>query len=143
MQYDGSKLIGISKVDDEKELSQPPFSLMHFGVQTFSGKFRPEDPVTIIKVSYKDEDTSFQNNEEKCILESFPEYLRSNDPDIIVYTGNTVLQHLFTRAQKLGLNLQLGREDEIDYDQKTLVVEKPNFWKLSEINEFTVLITLR
>jgi hypothetical protein len=43
VQYDGSKLIGISKVDDEKELSQPPFSLMHFGVQTFSGKFRPED----------------------------------------------------------------------------------------------------
>jgi hypothetical protein len=67
VQYDGSKLIGISKVDDEKELSQPPFSLMHFGVQTFSGKFRPEDPVTIIKVRYKDEDTSFQNNEEKCI----------------------------------------------------------------------------
>jgi DNA polymerase elongation subunit (family B) len=95
---------------------------MHFGVQTFSGKFRPEDPVTIIKVRYKDEDTSFQNNEEKCILESFPEYLRSNDPDIIVYTGNTVLQHLFTRAQKLGLNLQLGREDEIDYDQKTLIM---------------------
>jgi len=42
VQYDGSKLIGISKVDDEKELSQPPFSLMHFGVQTFSGKFRPD-----------------------------------------------------------------------------------------------------
>jgi hypothetical protein len=28
VQYDGSKLIGISKVDDEKELSQPPFSLI-------------------------------------------------------------------------------------------------------------------
>ena len=33
VEYDGSKLIGISKLDDEKEISLPPFSLMHFNVQ--------------------------------------------------------------------------------------------------------------
>jgi DNA polymerase, archaea type len=63
----------------------------------------------------------FDNNDEKSILESFSEYVSSKDPDVIVCTGNTVLQYLFTRAQKLGLNLQLGREEEIDYDQKTLI----------------------
>jgi DNA polymerase elongation subunit (family B) len=109
VEYDGSKLIGISKVDDEKEVSPPPFSLMQFGVQTFSGKFRPDDSITIIKVTYEDEDSTFQNNDEKSILENFFEYVYSKDPDIIVYTGSTVLNHLFTRAQKLGLNLQLGR----------------------------------
>jgi DNA polymerase elongation subunit (family B) len=121
VEYDGSKLIGISKLDDEKEISQIPFSLMHLNVKTFSGKFRPEDPITIINVRYEDEDSIFHNNEEKNILESFSEYLRSKDPDIIVCSGNTVLQYLFTRAQKLGLNLQLGRGEEIDYDQKPLI----------------------
>jgi DNA polymerase elongation subunit (family B) len=121
VEYDGSKLIGISKLDDENEISLPPFSLMHLSVKTFSGKFRPEDRVTIIKVRFEDEDSTFQNNEEKNILESFSEYFRSKDPDIIVCTGNTILQYLFTRAQKLELNLQLGRGEEIDYDQKPLI----------------------
>jgi len=63
VEYDGLKLIGISKLDDEKEVSLPPFSLMHFNVKTFSGKFRPEDPVTIINVRYENEDSTFQNRE--------------------------------------------------------------------------------
>jgi len=121
VQYDGSKLIGISKLDDEKEVTQPPCSLMHFKVQTFSGKFRPEDRVTIINVRFEDEDSTFQSNEEKSILQHFSEYVSSKDPDIIVCTGSTVLNHLFTRAQKLGLDLQLGRGEEIKYDQKTLI----------------------
>jgi hypothetical protein len=78
VEYDGSKLIGISKLDDEKEISLPPFSLMHLSVKTFSGKFRREDRVTIINVRYEHEDSTFQNNEEKSILESFSEYLRLN-----------------------------------------------------------------
>jgi DNA polymerase elongation subunit (family B) len=122
VQYNGSKLFGISKLDDEKEISQPPFSLMHFSVRTFSGKFRPDDPVSIIKVRYEDEDCSFQHNEEKNILEGFCEYVRSKDPDIIVCNGNTVLQYLFTRALKLGLHLQLGREEnDLEYDPKLLI----------------------
>jgi DNA polymerase elongation subunit (family B) len=122
VQYNGSKLAGISKLDDEKKVFQPPFSLMHFSVQTVSGKFRPDDPVSIIKVRYEDEDCWFQNNEEKNIFEGFCKYVCSKDPDIIVCAGNTVLQYLFTKAQKLGLGLQLGREEEdVENDPKFLI----------------------
>jgi DNA polymerase elongation subunit (family B) len=95
---------------------------MHFSVQTVSGKFRLDDPVSIIKVRYEDEDCWFQNNEEKNIFEGFCKYVCSKDPDIIVCAGNTVLQYLFTRSQTIGLNLQLGREEEdLENDPKLLI----------------------
>jgi DNA polymerase elongation subunit (family B) len=139
VEYDALKLIGISKVDDEKEISLPPFSLMHLNVKTFSGKFRPEDRVTIINVKVEDEDSTFQNNEEKNILDSFCEYVRSKDPDIIVCTGNTVLQYLFTRAQKLGLNLQLGRgeEEDLEYDPKLLIAGRIPIGNSSGISRYS------
>jgi DNA polymerase elongation subunit (family B) len=138
VQYDGSKLIGITKLDDEKEVSKPPFSLMHISVQTFSGKFRPDDPISIIKVRYEDDDCSFQNNEEKNILESFSEYVHSKDPDVIVCTGNTILQYLFTRAQKLGPNLQLGREkQDVEYDLNLLIAGRIPIGNSSGISRYS------
>jgi DNA polymerase elongation subunit (family B) len=139
VQHTGSKLFGISKLDDEKEVSKPPFSLTHFSVQTVSGKFKPDNPVSIIKVKYEDEDCSFQSNEEKNILEGFCEYVRSKDPDIIVCNGNTVLQYLFTRALKLGLNLHLGREEEedLEYDPKLLIAGRIPIGNSSGINRYS------
>jgi DNA polymerase elongation subunit (family B) len=139
VQHIGSKLVGISKLDDEKEVSKPPFSLMHISIQTVSGKFKPDNPVSIINVRYEDEDCSFQNNEEKNIFEGFCEYVRSKDPDIIVCNGNTVLQYLFTRSQKLGLNLQLGREEEgdLENDPKLLIAGRIPIGNSSGINRYS------
>src|ERR671937_1450094 len=82
----------------------------------------------MIKVRYEDysyyektrkiekEDVSFQNAEEKVILQEFSDYVLAKNPDIIIclgdYDNGKVLQYLFARAKKIGVDLQLGRDDE-------------------------------
>ena len=91
VEYDGTKLLRISKTDDEQEVSPPPFSLLYFDVQTFSGKFTFDDPIRMINVRYEssdskenDEHVSFQSNAENIILQDFSNYMLTKDPDIIV-----------------------------------------------------------
>ena len=76
VQYDDSKLVELTKVEDEDEVSPPPFSYVY--VQTSSGKIIPEDPVVMIKSRYKDVtdpqqsvETLFNSEQEKNILETF------------------------------------------------------------------------
>jgi DNA polymerase elongation subunit (family B) len=97
----------------------PPFSLLYFDVQTFSGKFTFDDPIRMINVRYeigngaKEEHVSFQSNAENIILQDFSDYMLTKDPDIIVCMGeyeSKIFHYLFTRIKELGLNLQLGRE---------------------------------
>ena len=51
---------------------------------------------------------------EKDILEDFCSYVQDKDPDILVYVGDhyadTILDYLFARMVKLGLELDIGRE---------------------------------
>ena len=42
VQYDGSKLVELTKVEDEDDILPPPFSILHVDIQTFSGKINPE-----------------------------------------------------------------------------------------------------
>jgi DNA polymerase elongation subunit (family B) len=126
-EHKGSKLVQITKVDDDKEQEQvspspPPFSLLYFDLHTFSGILASDDPIRLIKVRYEsyekkereEEDIFFQNTEEKAILQEFSNYVHAKDPDIIIcmgdYGNNTILHYLFARAKKIGFNLQLGRE---------------------------------
>jgi DNA polymerase elongation subunit (family B) len=119
VEYNDSKLLEITKIDDEEEVSPPPFSLLYFDIHTFSGILASDDAIRLIKVRYEDceknerEDLLFQDSEEKTILQDFSDYVTSKDPDIVVCMGdydNRVLQYLFTRAKMVGFNLQLGRE---------------------------------
>ncbi|HZI71784.1 MAG TPA: DNA polymerase domain-containing protein [Nitrososphaeraceae archaeon] len=119
VEYNGSKLLEITKIDDEEEVSPPPFSLLYFDIHTFSGILASDDAIRLIKVRYEDferserEDILFQDSEEKTILQDFSDYVTSKDPDIVVCMGdydNRVLQYLFTRTKMVGFNLQLGRE---------------------------------
>jgi DNA polymerase elongation subunit (family B) len=120
VEYDGTKVIKINKVDDEQEIYLPPFSLLYFDVQTFSGKFTLEDPIRMISVRYDDngdskerEHVSFQSEQENTILEDFTNYIQAKDPDIVVCMSESeskIFQHLFTRIKKFGPNMQLGRE---------------------------------
>jgi DNA polymerase elongation subunit (family B) len=129
VEYNGSKLLEITKIDDEEEVSPPPFSLLYFDIHTFSGILASDDAIRLIKVRYEDferkqrEDVLFQDSEEKTILQDFSDYVTSKDPDIIVCMGdydNRVLQYLFTRAKMVGFNLKLGREAVGDDYFKTL-----------------------
>ena len=108
-------------MEDEDDISPPPFSILYVNVQTFSGKISPEDSVIRIKSRYEDTSDSQQNTEivfdskqEKDILVDFCNYVQAKDPDIIVFLGdhyaNTILDYLFARIVKLELDLQLGRE---------------------------------
>jgi DNA polymerase elongation subunit (family B) len=126
VEYSGSKILKIIKIDDdvkqeEVSPSPPPFSLLYFDLHTFSGILAPDDGIRLIKVRYEDyaekerqeEDILFQNSEEKAILQEFSDYILAKDPDIIICMGdydnnNTVLHYLFARARKIGFNLQLG-----------------------------------
>jgi DNA polymerase elongation subunit (family B) len=124
VEYDGTKLLRISKIDDEQEVSPPPFSLLYFDVQTFSGKFTFDDPIRMINVRYESSDSkeneehvSFQSNAENIILQDFSNYMLTKDPDIIVCKSESeskIFHYLFSRIKKLGLNLQLGREVSAD-----------------------------
>jgi hypothetical protein len=54
VQYDGSKLVELTKVEDEGDIIPPPFSLLYVNVQTASSKINSEDPVVKIKSKYED-----------------------------------------------------------------------------------------
>jgi DNA polymerase elongation subunit (family B) len=135
---DGSRLIKLTRVN-ECEISPPPFSLLYVNVYTLSGKINPEEPVICIKSRYEEdirdppqqtaEEILFNKGEEKNILEEFCSYVLVRDPDIIVNLGGgeggggdysttttttiTILDYLFSRTLKLGLDLHLGREKTV------------------------------
>jgi DNA polymerase elongation subunit (family B) len=105
----------------DKHDVDPPFSILHITVKTFSGKVGSEDPVAVIKFRHKyvnetEEiaEISFNSKEEKDILEAFCSYVQVEDPDILLFEGNhfanIILDYLFVRMEKLGLDLHLGRE---------------------------------
>jgi DNA polymerase elongation subunit (family B) len=121
VQYDVSKLVELTKVDDEDDILPPPFSLLYVNVQTTSGKINPEDPVVVIKSRYEETDDPKQgveivsdSEQEKDILVDFCNHMQAKDPDIIVFGGehyaNTVLDYLSARIVKFGLDPHLGRE---------------------------------
>jgi DNA polymerase elongation subunit (family B) len=123
VEYEDSTLIKIANFeDDEDDITPPPLSILHINVQTLSGKINPEDPVVLIKSKYEDissdpqqaVETLFGSKEEKDILESFCSYVQDKDPDILVFAGDhyaiTILDYLFARMVKVGLELSLGRE---------------------------------
>jgi DNA polymerase elongation subunit (family B) len=124
VEYDGSRLTKIVKVN-EAEISPPPFSLLYVNVYTLSGNISSEDQVMMIRTRYEEEDsqheneeTSFDNKEEKKILEEFCNYVLVKDPDIIVsvegdYPTTMILDYLFSRTLKLSLDLHLGREKTV------------------------------
>jgi DNA polymerase elongation subunit (family B) len=120
VEYDGSNVINLTKFEDENEIPPPPFLILYIEVQTFSGKINPEEPIVMIKSRYEDVsdpqralETSFDNKDEKDILESFCSYVQDKDPDILVFGdhyANTILDYLFARMVRLGLEPDLGRE---------------------------------
>jgi DNA polymerase elongation subunit (family B) len=121
VEYDGSKLVKINKVEDEDDIPPPPFSILRINVQTLSGKLNPEDSVVVIKSRYEDvndpqqsAEALFDKNQEKDILEAFCSYVQDKDPDILVFEGDLYasigLDYLFARMVERGLELDLGRE---------------------------------
>jgi DNA polymerase elongation subunit (family B) len=112
IEYDGSKLLQAVKLDDENDVNPPPFSLLYFDLHTYSGLLASDDAIRLIKIKYGGDEVVFDNNEE-VILQQFSDYVHDKNPDIIVcmgdYDNGKVLRYLFGRAEKIGLDLNLGR----------------------------------
>jgi DNA polymerase elongation subunit (family B) len=122
VEYEDSMLVKLAKVEEEDYITPPPLSILHINVQTLSGKIKPEDPLVLIKSKYKDisnsqqaVETFFDSEEERDIFEAFCSYVQDKNPDILVFEGDhyasTILDYLFARMVKVGLELSLGREN--------------------------------
>ena len=111
IEYDGSKLLEIVKIDDEDDVNPPPFSLLYFDLHTYSGLLASEDAIRVIKVRYGEDEAVFDNSDEKVILQKFSDYVHEKNPDIMVclgdYDNGKILRYLSDRADKIGLDLQL------------------------------------
>jgi hypothetical protein len=78
-EYSDSKVVSLTKIDDENKIDLPPFTILYVDVQTFSGEINPEDQITIIRTRFEGEtgiqkqstETSIEGREEKDILERF------------------------------------------------------------------------
>ena len=121
VEYDDSKVINLTKVEDEDEMLPPPFLIPYIEVQTFSGRINPEEPIVMITSRYEYVSdtqhvvkTLFDSKVEKDILKDLCSYVQDKDPDIFVFEGdhyaNTILDYLFARMVKLGLELDIGRD---------------------------------
>ncbi len=114
VEYDGSRLLEVLKIDDEEDVHTPPFSMLYFDLHTYSGILALDDAIRVIKVRYEENEDVFDSSEEKVILQQFSDYIFDKNPDIIIsmgdYDNGKVLRYLFARAKKIGFDLQLGRE---------------------------------
>ena len=113
IEYDGSKLLEVVKIDDEEDVHPPPFSLLYFDLHTYSGIISSDDGIRVIKVRYGEDEAVFDDNDEKVILQKFSDYVQEKNPDIIVslgdYDNGKLLRYLYDRAEKIGFDLQLGK----------------------------------
>jgi hypothetical protein len=50
--YDGLKLLEMTKVDDDNDLYPPPFSMLYFDLHTYSGLLASDDAIRLIKTRY-------------------------------------------------------------------------------------------
>jgi hypothetical protein len=73
---DRSKLLEVVKVDDENDVYPPPFSLVYFDLHTYSGILALEDAIRVIKVRYEQNESVFDNSEERVILQQFYDYVQ-------------------------------------------------------------------
>jgi hypothetical protein len=79
VEYDESRLVMLTKVEDDDQMPPPPFSLLYMNIQTVSAKINPEDPVILIKSRYEDVrdpqhnlEILFESNQERDIHHCHP-----------------------------------------------------------------------
>jgi DNA polymerase elongation subunit (family B) len=127
-----SRLIKITKIDEDLVAAPPPFSILYFEIYTTSSTFYFEhganDPITEIRARYQEErEICFEGNEDS-IFQSFCEYVLAKDPDILFCSNQysrktTILDYLFMRMKKLGLDVQLGREKRANKEEGRIYLD--------------------
>jgi DNA polymerase elongation subunit (family B) len=136
-----SRLIKISKINEDLVAPPPPFSILYFEIHTRSSSNNlghdVNDPITEIRARYQHEpEISFKGSEDS-ILKDFSEYALANDPDILVssnqHSGTTTLDYLFIRMTGLGLDLHLGRDNNTNKIEGRVYLNNKSFHSDSEL----------
>ena len=142
VEYEGSKLLDVVKIDDEDNVNPPPFSMLYFDLHTYSGILASEDFIRIIKVRYGEDEVVFENGDKQVILQQFSDYVHEKDPDIIVslgdYDNGKKLRYLSDR----GVDLQLRICISSSY-RKTTYFDQFGFVGLIERARFGFLLWIR
>jgi DNA polymerase-2 len=121
VQYDKneSRLIKITKINEDRVAAPPPFSILYFEIHTTSPTYNfghdVNDLVIRIRARYQHEPEIAFEGSEDSILKDFCEYVQAKDPDILFSSTQhsrsiTALDYLFMRMRKLGLDLQIARD---------------------------------
>jgi DNA polymerase elongation subunit (family B) len=129
VQYDknDSRLIKITKIDEDLVAAPPPFSILYFEIHATSPSNNVghdvNDPVTEIRIRYQEEPEISLEGNENTIFNDFCDYVMTKNPDILFSSNQnprsiTSLDYLFMRMTKLGLNLQLGRDENTNKRNK-------------------------
>jgi DNA polymerase elongation subunit (family B) len=105
-------IVSIQLIDDSEEIAPPPFTVLFFTIHTDTahrGKSQ-YDRITCIEVKYDDKKCVFRGDE-TVILQQFTTKVEKCNPDFLVCPKSIgTMEHLFQRARRRGVNLQLGRE---------------------------------
>ncbi|MEM2873788.1 MAG: DNA-directed DNA polymerase [Nitrososphaerales archaeon] len=116
VEFDESNyLVKAKKINDEKEIHPPPFTLLYFDINPSSPAITPNpdrDPIGSIEVKFGEEEAVLEGKEER-LLQDFAQYVQSKDPDFLICPecDAFTFPYIFKRVKLLGLNIKLGRED--------------------------------
>jgi DNA polymerase elongation subunit (family B) len=112
--HDGERLILMEKLDDGKDITPPPFTVLYFDFQPKTLSLTPDanrDPIGFIKSRFHDEENIFRSDEAD-VIEKFAKYVDNKDPDFLISPkSNYIFSYLLMRCRILGINPQLGREE--------------------------------
>jgi DNA polymerase elongation subunit (family B) len=113
IEHEDGELVSIIEVIDNRDL-QLPFSIMQVEVMPFTALdvLDTDDPIKSIRVRYDSSDLVLQDDE-STVLEQFFDYIKSKDPDVLVFDNHdqNVINYLLERTKLLSLVLQLGRKN--------------------------------
>ena len=125
IQHDDGELISICTVSDNENY-RLPFSTMQVEVIPFTEQeiLDRDDPIKSIRVRHNSVDLMLEDDE-STMLEQFFNYIKSKDPDIIVFDHHDldILGYLLERIRLLSLDLQFGRKktDIFSVDQRRIL----------------------
>jgi DNA polymerase elongation subunit (family B) len=138
VEYDGTVLRTITKIDEhEGGVQPPPFTILYFEVTTLSSLYSFDshdvnDPIKQITTRYQEElEVTFADDEE-TILKDFCNCVLTNDPDILISTeqhclGTSVLEYLIARMEELGIDIKLGRTDKRNAVEGRVYLDSDSF----------------
>ena len=113
--HKGGRIDSLVVLDDSEEIQPPPFTVLLFDIKTETSILTPNpgrDPISAMETKHDGEEFLLYGDEAE-ILRQFSDTVRDRDPDFLVCPrcDDFTLPYLLKRAELLGLDLQLGREN--------------------------------